>query len=187
MLVRWWHGSLTRETHPERNRNATRVGACGRTCRNTRFAFFVGSAAHGRWKRLKIGGDVLGAVLGHACAINPGPDGTLTVTLDAGPSEMDNEAHASIRSTRKLRRPAGCRWVDVVQKRWELAPYDVHGVVVDAAEGPACVGAVADLRTIVQTMVQCARLEGQVRAEADMLVIIAYDATPFHKTSATRC
>ena len=116
---------------------------------------------------------------------------------------MDNEAvsilrwmrkaHASIRSTRKLRRPAGCRWVDVVQKRWELTPYDVHGVVVDAAEGPARVGAVADLRTIVQTMVQCARLEGQVRAEADIrqdggvLVIIAYDATPFHKTSATRC
>ena len=32
---------------------------------------------------------------------------------------------------------------------------------------PARVGAVADLRAIVQTMVQCARLEGQVRAEAD--------------------
>ena len=84
--------------------------------------------------------------MGQAGAINPGPDGTLTVTLDAGPSKMDNDAvnvlcwmrkaHASIRSTRKLRRPVGCRWVDVVQKRWELTPYDVNGVVVDAGEGP---------------------------------------------------
>ena len=125
------------------------------------------------------------------------------VTLDGGPSEMDNEAvsvlrwmrkaHASIRSTRKLRRPAGCRWVDVVQKRWELTPYGVNGVVVDAGEGPARVGAVADLRAIVQAMVQCARLEGQLRPEEDIrqdggvLVIIAYDATPLHKTSATQC
>ena len=61
---------------------------------------------------------------------------------------MDNEAvnvlrwmrkvHANIRSTRKLRRPAGCRWVDVVQKRWELTPYDVHGVVVDAGPRGGC-------------------------------------------------
>ena len=79
-----------------------------------------------------------------------------------------------------------------MQKQWELTLYDVNGVVVDAGEGPNRVGVVADLRAIVQTMVHCARLEGQLRPEAEfdrmgVLVIIAYDATPFHKTSATRC
>ena len=46
-LVRLCHDSLTSGTQPEHNRKVTGVGACGRTCRNTRFPFFVGSPTHG--------------------------------------------------------------------------------------------------------------------------------------------
>jgi hypothetical protein len=148
--------------------------------------------------------EALSAVLGQSCAIGPGAHGTLTVTMeDAGPTDAENEAvsilrwmrkaHASVRSTRKLRRSPGCRWIDVVDKRWELTPYTVEGVVVDTGDGPDRVAAVADLSAIVDTMVACARLEGCIRPEREIrrdggvLVIIAYDGTPFHKTSATRC
>ena len=156
-----------------------------------------------RYGRLTVAGDVLGAVLGQPCAIKPGPHGTLTVSVDTGATEAENEAvdilrwmrkaHASVRSTRRLRRSPDCRWLDVLQKRWELTPYGVKGVVVDAGGGPDRVAAVADLKAIIDTMIDCARLERQLRAEGDIrrdggvLVIIAYDGCPFHKTSATRC
>ena len=155
-----------------------------------------------KWKRLTVASDVVGAILGQACQITPGPHGTLTITM--GPGELDEAdeeavdvlrwmrmAHASLRSTRRLRR-CGARWQDVVDMRWRLTPYRAKPVLVDA-EGGDRVGAVCDLQAIVDVMVECARLEGDIRGEEEfrrdggVLVIIVFDATPFHKASATRC
>ena len=43
-------------------------------------------------------------------------------------------AHASLRSTRRLRRP-GARWQNVVDMRWRLTPYRAQPVRVDAEGG----------------------------------------------------
>ena len=66
---------------------------------------------------------MVGAILGQACQITPGPHGTLTITMGPGELDEDDEeavdvlrwmrmAHASLRSTRK---PGG---VVLVGKMW---------------------------------------------------------------------
>ena len=110
-----------------------------------------------KWKRLIVASDVVGAILGHACQITPGPHSTLTITM--GPAELDEAdkeavdilrwmrmAHARLRSTRRLRR-CGAHWQDVVDMRWRLTPYRAKPVLVDA-EGGDRVGAVCDLQAI---------------------------------------
>lgn len=100
-------------------------------------------------------------------------------------------AHASIRSTKRLKRSKNCRWVDVLNTRMALTPYWSKGVVLEVdGPGGTRTAAVCKLANIIDTMVACAsREQGSLaQYEADcVLVIVAFDGTPFHQTSATRC
>ena len=176
-------------------------------------ATFVTTVQHGyqpyqllqrtsKYERRKHASKLLSACLGEACTVTQGPYGRLEVGFvnTVEDNELSAEAvdvlrwmratHASIRSTRRLRRHHRLRWEDVVATRRLLTPYRGWGVVLECG-GVRRTGAVCDLKQVVDTMVQCAKREDSMRLSCSedgcVLVVVAFDATPFHQASATRC
>lgn len=152
-----------------------------------------------QWRRAKEAERMLTALMGEPVALQRRDTALEIVVGDSHGANIVTEAldllrwmrrtRSSLRATRRLRRSVGCRWLDVLNTRQALMPYHARGVALCCDGAATRTGAVCSLRAIIDTQRRCAEREQDHWPvfQEFVLVVIAFDGTPFHKASATRC